>query len=190
MPFTVGDSGHTTEHNDIESKLDGIEVGATADQTAAEIEAAFTSLVPIVSQVTAEAGTSATARQWTPQRVAQAIAALAPSAASPQSINAQTGTTYTLVLADAANPHKLVTLDNGAAITVTLPSDASVAIPVGSFVEFMTLGGGQVTVVAGAGVNPLQVSGLTAKSRAQYSRFGAQKVAANTWSVFGDLAAS
>lgn len=106
--------------------------------------------------------------------------------ASAQTVNAQTGTTYTLVAADAG---KLVTLSNAAAITLTVPQDSDATILVGTYIDLMTLGAGQVTVVAGAGAT-LRVSGLTAKTRAQYSRFGLQKIAANTWSLFGDLAAS
>lgn len=62
----------TSEKN----KLAAIEAGATADQTPAEIETAYNSQVATVSQVDAEAGTSTTVYRWTPERVAQAIAAL------------------------------------------------------------------------------------------------------------------
>lgn len=103
-----------------------------------------------------------------------------------QPVNAQTGTTYTLVLTDVG---KLVTLSNAAAITLTLPQDSDVAAPVGCYVDLAQIGAGQVTVVAGTGAT-LRVSGLTAKARAQYSRLGVQKISANTWQLFGDLAAS
>lgn len=59
------------------TKLNGVEDGATADQTAAEIEAAYNTQVDVVSQAEAEAGTATTVRRWTAERVAQAIAALA-----------------------------------------------------------------------------------------------------------------
>ncbi len=59
------------------TKLNGVEEGATADQTNAEIEAAYNAQVDVVTQVLAEAGVSTTVYRWTPQRVAQAIAALA-----------------------------------------------------------------------------------------------------------------
>lgn len=58
------------------SKLDGIESGATADQTNAEIETAYNAQVAVVTQVEAEAGTLTTVRRWTPERVKQAIDAL------------------------------------------------------------------------------------------------------------------
>lgn len=76
------------------------EAGATADQTNAEIAAAYNAEVGIVSQVDAEAGTSTTAARWTPQRVAQAIASLAPGGGSSvSSVNGQTGV-VTLTTAD------------------------------------------------------------------------------------------
>ncbi len=64
------------------SKLDAIEAGATADQTDAEIEAAYNNRVAIASQAEAEAGTGTTVLRWTPQRLHEAILALAPSGGS------------------------------------------------------------------------------------------------------------
>lgn len=103
-----------------------------------------------------------------------------------QPVAAQTGTTYSVVVADASN---LVTLGSASDTAVTLPQDSVAAIPIGQTIAFLVLGAGQVTWSAGAGAT-LRVSGLTAKSRAQYARVWAQKVAANTWSLWGDLAAS
>jgi hypothetical protein len=55
-----------------------VEDGATADQSNAEIETAYNAQVAVVEQSEAEAGVATTVRRWTAQRVAQAIAALAP----------------------------------------------------------------------------------------------------------------
>lgn len=103
-----------------------------------------------------------------------------------QTINAQTGTTYTLASTDVG---KLVTLSNASAITLTVPQDSDASIPVGSYFDVVQLGAGQVTVAAGSGAT-LRVGGLTAKARAQYSSLGVQKIAANTYRLYGDLAAS
>lgn len=103
-----------------------------------------------------------------------------------EAVNAQTGTTYTLVAGDGG---KLVTLSNASAITLTLPQDTDATIAVGTYVDLMQLGAGQVTVAAGTGAT-LRTGGLTAKFRAQYSSCGVQKISANTWRLFGDLAAS
>lgn len=60
------------------AKLAGIETGATADQSDAEIETAYNNQVDVVSQVDAEAGTSSDVYRWTPERVKQAIDANIP----------------------------------------------------------------------------------------------------------------
>jgi hypothetical protein len=64
-------------------------------------------------------------------------------ATKTMSINAQTGTTYTLVLSDAG---KLVTLNNAGAITVTVPLNSSVDFPVGAVIALQQLGVGAVSV--------------------------------------------
>jgi hypothetical protein len=99
-------------------------------------------------------------------------------------VNAQSGTTYTLVLADEA---KLVTMNNAAAQTVTLPQDSSVAIPVGGQVQFLQLGAGQVSFAAGTGATVQFESGFLASVRAQRGWVTAVKVAANTWQLLGAL---
>lgn len=106
--------------------------------------------------------------------------------AAPQAVVPLTGTAHTLATTHVG---KLLTLSNAAGIALTVPTDASVPIAIGSYIDGMQLGVGQVTVAAAGGVT-VTPSGLTLKARAQGSRFGLQKVAANTWSLFGDLAAS
>jgi len=59
------------------TKLDGIEAGAEVNPTDGEIETSYNSQVPEVTQSEAEAGTVTTVKRWTPQRVKQAIDALA-----------------------------------------------------------------------------------------------------------------
>ena len=58
------------------TKLSGIESGATADQSDAEIETAYNNQVSEISQAEAEAGIGTTVRRWTSERVTQAIVAL------------------------------------------------------------------------------------------------------------------
>lgn len=103
-----------------------------------------------------------------------------------QEFNAQTGTTYTLAESDIG---KMVTLSNAGAITFTFPQDSDATIPVGTGGEWLQLGAGQVTAAQGTGAT-LRASGPTLKSRAQYSRGGWQKISANTFSFFGDVAAA
>lgn len=101
-----------------------------------------------------------------------------------QTINAQTGTTYTFVLADAS---KFVSLSNASAITLTVPTNASVAFPVGTRIDICQIGAGQVTVAPAGGVTLNGTPGL--KTRAQWSGATLIKRATDTWTIFGDLAA-
>jgi hypothetical protein len=102
-------------------------------------------------------------------------------------INAQTGTTYTAVLADNG---KLITQTNAGAITTTIPPFSSVAYPVGAQLNFVQYGAGQVTFAQGAGVT-IASTGATAtapKLRAQYSSATAICVAQDSWLIAGDIA--
>jgi len=101
-----------------------------------------------------------------------------------QETNAQTGTTYTLVLADEG---KLVTLSNASAITLTVPPNSSVAFDVGTYIDLAQIGAGQVTVAQGSGVTVNATPGL--KFRAQYAGATLRKTATDTWLLFGDLSA-
>ena len=104
-----------------------------------------------------------------------------------QAINAQTGTTYTLVLADKDD---LVTASNAAAITVTIPPNSSVAYAVGDLVNVIQKGAGQVTFAQGSGVT-IRSTGATAtapKLRAQYSSATCIYEGSDVWYVVGDIA--
>ena len=98
-------------------------------------------------------------------------------------LNAQTGTSYTLVLTDAA---KLVTLTNAAAITLTVPTDASVAFPIGTQILLYQGGAGQVTISSSA---TLRSEGSKLKTNAQYAVAGLVKLATDEWVVFGNVIA-
>ena len=100
--------------------------------------------------------------------------------------NPQTGTTYTLALADNG---KLVTLDNGSAIAVTIPLNSSVALPVGAVIMMAAYGAGLVTISGAGGVTVVS-GGATPTSpviRAQYSSVGCIQTSADNWLVVGDL---
>ena len=100
-------------------------------------------------------------------------------------INAQTGTTYTTVLADDG---KLITCSNAAAISVTIPPNSAVADGIGTQLNFAQLSTGQVTLVAGAGVT-LNSAGTKLKLGAQYAVATCVKTDTNTWFVVGNLSA-
>jgi hypothetical protein len=98
-------------------------------------------------------------------------------------LNAQTGTTYTLVLTDNG---RLVTLSNASAITLTVPTNASVAFATGAIINLQQIGAGQVTVAGDTGVT---VTGTGTKLRAQYSAAALVKTGTDSWTLIGDLSA-
>ena len=100
--------------------------------------------------------------------------------------NPQTGTTYTLALADNG---KLVTLANASPVAVTIPLNSSVALPVGAVIMMAAYDAGAVTISGAGGVTVVS-GGATAASpviRAQYSSVGCIQTSANNWLVVGDL---
>jgi hypothetical protein len=98
--------------------------------------------------------------------------------------NAQTGTTYTLALTDVA---KVVSLTNGSAITLTIPTNATVAFPTGTQILLYQGGAGQVTI-GGAGVT-IRSQGTKLKINGQYGVAGLLKVGTDEWVAFGNLIA-
>jgi hypothetical protein len=112
------------------------------------------------------------------------------SASAALAFNAQTGTTYTFVLADADN--KLVTASNAAAQTYSIPTDATTNFPVGTQINLIQIGAGQVTVQAAtSGTTTVVSTGATAaspKCRVQYSAITLVKRATDSWYAIGDIA--
>ena len=105
-------------------------------------------------------------------------------------INTQTGTSYTPVLGDNG---KLVTLNNASAISVTIPTNASVAYPVGAQINFAWItGAGQPTITAvTSGTTTILSTGATStapKLRVANSVCSCVKIATDIWLVTGDIA--
>jgi hypothetical protein len=102
-------------------------------------------------------------------------------------LNAQTGTTYTFVLADNG---KLVTASNSSAQTYTIPLNSSVAFPIGAQINLIQIGSGQVTIVGAGGVTISSNAATSAqpKCRNQFASATCIKVASDTWYVIGDIA--
>jgi len=92
-------------------------------------------------------------------------------------LNAQTGTTYTFALTDNG---KLVTASNASAQTYSIPTNATTAFPIGTQINLIQIGAGQVTVSAATPAGP--------KCRNQYAALTAIKVATDVWYVIGDIA--
>lgn len=102
------------------------------------------------------------------------------------SVNAQTGTSYTLAIADAKG---IVTMNNAGANTVTIDAVGTTAYPLGAHIRVAQLGAGATTISAGPGVT---LNGVTAGSgtlTAQYDIVELIHVASDVWLATGDIGA-
>lgn len=81
----------------------------------------------------------------------------------------------------------LIEVNKASGTTVTIPTDATLNFPVGTSIDILQTGAGQVTIAGAGGVTVNATPGL--KLRAQWSSATLFKRAANTWVVMGDLSA-
>lgn len=108
---------------------------------------------------------------------------------SSLTIQAQTGTSYTPVLADGINT--LVTMDNASANTFSIPTDASVAFDIGTTLLVYQKGVGVTTIQAASSGTTTVVSAgavVAAPVLARYKSAACIKIAANSWIVVGGIA--
>jgi hypothetical protein len=104
-------------------------------------------------------------------------------------VNAQTGLTYTAVKADGLNA--IVTMDNAAANTFSIPTDATYDFPVGTTLLVYMKGAGVTTITAVTpGTTTVVSAGATIGSPvlARYKSAACIKIAANSWIVVGAVA--
>lgn len=103
--------------------------------------------------------------------------------------NKQTGTSYTL---DITDQNRIIEMNNASANTVTIPLDSTLSLPIGTQIMILQTGSGATTISVASGgtlnCTP-QVSGGSAKLRAQWSSAVIVKRAADTWVAIGDLSA-
>ena len=97
-------------------------------------------------------------------------------------VNAQgTATSYTLALTDAG---KLVTF-TGAAATVTIPLNSTIAFAVGDQINIAQLGTGQITMGTASGVT-LVSAGSKTKTNGQYAVVTVVQYTTNSWLLLGN----
>jgi len=92
---------------------------------------------------------------------------------------------YTLSTLDHRDD--LIEMGSASALTLTIPTNATIAYPVGTSFDVLQTGAGQVTIAGAAGVTVNATPGL--KLRTQWSSATVFKRAENTWVVYGDLTA-
>ena len=104
-------------------------------------------------------------------------------------LNAQTGTTYTTVLNDSYQT--LITMSNASANALKIPTNASVAHPVGTVITVLNIGAGTCTISAvTSGTTTVLSAGTTAAAPTlgQYKSAALIKTATDTWYVVGSIA--
>jgi hypothetical protein len=102
---------------------------------------------------------------------------------SVQVIEAVTGA-YTLDIADAG---KYLRCANAAPFSVTVPLNATVAFTIGTHIDLIQSGAGQVTIAATGGVTINAAPGL--KLNGQWAGATLVKVGTNEWDLVGNLTA-
>lgn len=188
--FTGTVSGVTKAHvglGSVDNTADAAKPVSTAQQTALDLKAPMASptFTGTVSGVTAAmvglGNVDNTSDAAKPVSTAQA-AAIATSKTTLES-NLQTGTAYTLVLADAG---KRVDMANTAANVVTVPLDSAVAFPIDTTI-FVSQGDvGATSIAADSGVTINTAEGL--KVGGQYKMVSLVKTATDTWMAIGTVA--
>jgi hypothetical protein len=106
----------------------------------------------------------------------QTVATGFDSAVAIPTYNAQTGTTYTFVLADTS---KTVTASNAASSTYTIPPQSSVVWVAGTTLNVTNLGAGVVTFAGGVGVTVTN----TTNTLSQYQSAQLIRTGSNAWTV-------
>jgi len=104
-------------------------------------------------------------------------------------LNTQTGTTYTTVLSDSYQV--LVTMSNASANAFKIPTNASVAHPVGTVITVLNIGAGTCTISAvTSGTTTVLSAGATAAqpTLGQYKSAACIKTATDTWYIMGSIA--
>lgn len=111
-------------------------------------------------------------------------AAIAAKSDTTRALNPQIGTTYTFALTDNG---KICEFDNSSPVTVTVPPNSSVALPVGAQIEVTQTGAGKVTLAQGSGVTITSLASY--KSIAgKYASATLYKRSTDAWQLSGSLA--
>ncbi len=82
---------------------------------------------------------------------------------------------------------ELLEVNSSSATTVTLPTNATLAWPIGASMDILQTGTGQVTIAGAAGVTVNATPGL--KLRTRWSSCTIMKRGTDSWIVYGDLTA-
>lgn len=94
--------------------------------------------------------------------------------------------TYTFSLSDRG---KLILYTDTDTVTFTIPTNASVAFPIGTRITIIQTGSGQVSIAPVSGTVTLNSISSRRKISARYGEVRLYKTGTNTWNLSGDIAA-
>lgn len=180
---TLNTDPHSTLHGDLGLAVDALEakVGIDSSAVTSTLDYIIKHGVNPSVQAIGDALTQGTVNTLARADHKHQMPIAADIYALAASINTQTAS-YTLVLADAG---KIVEMNVAGANNLTVPTNASVAFPVGTIINLTQLGAGATTVVAAGGVT---VScRLTLVMKGQYATAQLYKRATDTWILSGDM---
>jgi hypothetical protein len=100
-------------------------------------------------------------------------------------VTSVTGTAYT---PGTAQVGQLITLDNAAGETITIPANATTAFAIGDQLNFMNLATGTATFVAG-GTAVIRSAGSKLKLTTQYAVCTCLKIDTDAWVMVGNVSA-
>jgi len=154
-----------------------VEENSTADQTDSEIETAYNNQVAQVSETEKDEMTSTSIKTSAPKDIADI-------AGTGNNIVTDSTTSRTFSLTDS---NKHIRCTNGSAITLTVPLNATVPLPIGFMCEPEQAGAGTITYSPeGAAVLRSKDSNLS--SNGQYGSSMIKKIGTDEWLIVGDLA--
>jgi hypothetical protein len=95
--------------------------------------------------------------------------------------------TSSYTLSNLSERDSMIEVSSSSATTITIPTNASVAFPVGASIDISQISTGQVTIAGAGGVTVNATPGL--KLRTQWSTVTLFKRGTDSWIVYGDLTA-
>jgi hypothetical protein len=150
-----------------------------------------TSWVNIIAYQIPATATSGQVLTSTGSAVQWSVPTVTAANVGPVSVNSQSGSTYTTVLADG---YAIVLLSNTTSTAVSIPTNASVAYPVGTQLNFIqAAGAGQVTISATTPATTTIVSNGATSASPKLRVIGSAATAIKTsnspeiWYVMGDI---
>ena len=150
-----------------------VEPATTVDFTSASLDTLSVGALESANAITASGGVAFSDGTQTKEGVPSRTPIISKTAS------------YTLTATSERD--SLIEVNSASGTTITIPLNSAVAYPVGTTLDILQTGTGQVTIAGDSGVTVNSTPGL--KLRTQWSSCTLFKRATDSWVVFGDLSA-